>query len=421
MLDLAYRLPRIAQSVRAGALPFARARVIARRTRDLTADEAVAVEDRLCRPRNTGQGPVPMVALVPMSRLRTIVDQAVLHVRGPESQEEEQQRVASSLFVELIQESSGATDVAARLATPDAGRLDRRLDEISGWLAQAGDERPKPVLRAVALGLLADPGLLVALAEQAGAAPGVDAVGTEPAGGASAAGALLGGSLEAADHATGIGIAGCPNGLLEKFATLTSTVLYVHLDQASGTWCEEKAGALSKQQAQQIVGHSHVTIRPVLDVGADLSYTGYVAPTRLKEQLALRNAGYCTFPGCHRRARAGDVDHQIPDSLGGATASRNTHRLCRKHHRAKDKGRWRVVQPAPGIWLWTSPAEAVYLVSSGVTTPLNGILAPPVATGRPLPSVTPDRGASPIWDPWDTWDPLTSDEHSHTYELINTS
>src|SRR5690606_23297704 len=155
---------------------------------------------------------------------------------------------------------------------------------------------------------------------------------------------------------TAAGIAGLPSGLLDKLGKLASTVLHVHLDRGTGTWCEENAGVLTKEEAQRIVGHSDVTIRPVPDLAEELTYTGYVAPPRLKEQLALQNSGYCTFPSCHRRARASDVDHQTPAASDGATRSGNTHRLCRKHHRAKDKGGWRVVEPVPGVWVWASPA-----------------------------------------------------------------
>ena len=310
VLDLTYRLRGIATSVRAGVLSFARARVIARRTRDLTPEQAEVVEARLSRPRDTARGPEPMAALVPMSRLRTVIDQAVIAVRGPETEEEAEARVAESLYVEMVHEAGSATDLAARLATADAARLDRRLDEVSGWLTELGDARPKKVLRAVALGLLADPALLAALQDLTtrGAAP-----------------------AEIPGSPTAAGMAGLPSGLLDKLGKLASTVLYVHLDRGTGTWCEENAGVLTKEEAQRIVGHSDVTIRPVLDLAEELTYTGYVAPARLKEQLALQNSGYCTFPSCHRRARTSDVDHQTPAASDGATRSGNTHRLCRKH------------------------------------------------------------------------------------------
>ncbi len=517
VLDLAYRLPRLASAVRAGVLGFSRARVIARRTRELSREQAALVQERLCQPRDTSLGPAPVVAVVAMSRLRTVVDQAVITVRGPESQAEAQARVAASLFVQVSAGEPGAADVAARLEVTDAVRLDRRLDQIAGWLTQVGDSRPKAILRAVALGLLADPALLRALedlrkqhrdtamsptatsepndvgessdvgtdhatassqtgaaepptAPRAGGPPVAEPPVTEPAvteppdaeplvaepstrqprdtespphdrrrGSTSldesqarlsqegehappeavgrdeaprwrpesaaqeepipAQEPVVSGALPppaAADPLWGVGagvggkpadgtddvtvapnpvagVAGCPPGLLEKFAGLTSTVLYLHLDQASGTWCEERGGVLTPGQARAVVGHAKVSVRPVLDLAEPPSYTGYVAPPRLKEQLALLNAGYCPFPYCHRRARAGDVDHQVPYRQGGPTATPNTHLPCRKHHRAKDKAGWKVTTPTPGVWIWTSPAGAIYLVTNGTTTQLNGI------------------------------------------------
>lgn len=57
---------------------------------------------------------------------------------------------------------------------------------------------------------------------------------------------------------------------------------------------------------------------------------------------------------------------------GGATDSRNGHRLCRYHHRAKTFTDWHVQSPAPGVWVWTSPDGRTYLVTGGTTTKLPG-------------------------------------------------
>ncbi|MGH3505175.1 MAG: hypothetical protein ACRDQA_30430, partial [Nocardioidaceae bacterium] len=56
---------------------------------------------------------------------------------------------------------------------------------------------------------------------------------------------------------------------------------------------------------------------------------------------------------------------------GGPTDSRNGHRLCRYHHRAKTFTDWAVQSPAPGIWLWRSPGGRTYLVTAGTTTRLD--------------------------------------------------
>src|SRR5690606_29501454 len=141
VLDLSSRLRQVAGCVRDGSLPFVRARMIARRTRDLTVAECGLVQARLMQTRDTGRGPVPVAALVPMGRLKHMVDQAVLTVRGPETVEQAEARVAASLYVEVVHEAGGATDLAARLATADAARLDARLEEIAGWLTDVGDNR----------------------------------------------------------------------------------------------------------------------------------------------------------------------------------------------------------------------------------------------------------------------------------------
>ena len=205
-------------------------------------------------------------------------------------------------------------------------------------------------------------------------------------------------------------MAGLPRRVLERFAGMTSTVLYLHLDQTSGTWSEERGGALSRRDAEAIVGHSRVTVRPVLDTATELTYTGYVAPPRLREQLALRNGGYCSFPECSRRARVGDVDHQEPwprgfvdpaeqaAETGAGTTSSNTHLLCRKHHRAKTHGGWQVQMPAPGVYAWRSPAGACWLVTEGATVELTGIFDHDHGHEGAVPTRRPEP-----WDPLEPW------------------
>ena len=87
------------------------------------------------------------------------------------------------------------------------------------------------------------------------------------------------------------------------------------------------------------------------------------------------NALTCTFPHCTRPAKVGDYDHIRNYADGGPTNSRNGHRLCRFHHRTKTFTAWTVSSPAPGTWLWLSPAGRSYLVTGGTTTKLAGRVA----------------------------------------------
>src|SRR5690606_37657974 len=89
---------------------------------------------------------------------------------------------------------------------------------------------------------------------------------------------------------------------------LPSTVLYVHFDRTWGTYSLDGIGAITRSEAQEILGHSRVTVRPVIDLESTITATGYVASPRLKQQTALFNDGTCTFPSCDRPERVCDYD-----------------------------------------------------------------------------------------------------------------
>ncbi|MQA78986.1 MAG: hypothetical protein GEV10_11010 [Streptosporangiales bacterium] len=71
----------------------------------------------------------------------------------------------------------------------------------------------------------------------------------------------------------------------------------------------------------------------------------------------------CVFPGCRRRAKTCDLDHTIRWEHGGATAAKNLHPLCRRHHRWKDDDdiTWRLRSNDDGTSTWTSPTGRSYL------------------------------------------------------------
>ncbi|MDO9456795.1 MAG: hypothetical protein Q7T52_11930, partial [Nocardioides sp.] len=107
--------------------------------------------------------------------------------------------------------------------------------------------------------------------------------------------------------------------------------------------------------------------KPVIDLNTNLSHHGYVPSTAIAEQVDLRDRR-CVFPFCTRTRT--DRDHRIPydtaeDTGGGAdgkTESTNVARLCRGHHRAKTFSAWTYDMPAPGVYVWHSPAGNTLLV-----------------------------------------------------------
>jgi hypothetical protein len=80
------------------------------------------------------------------------------------------------------------------------------------------------------------------------------------------------------------------------------------------------------------------------------SYRPGVALTRLVRE----RDGRCRFPGCSVPARQCDLDHVIPWP-GGSTTATNLICLCRRHHRIKQRRRWRVRLLHNATVEWTDP------------------------------------------------------------------
>jgi hypothetical protein len=157
-----------------------------------------------------------------------------------------------------------------------------------------------------------------------------------------------------------------------------------------------------------ISGNVNVSIRPVIDLNANLTSRARFAPPRIREQVGLRDRT-CAAPYCTRPARHLDLDHLDPwkdhpidhpgetDPPGGPpgeggppgntsetsqvssrtgrsepqTRSDNLAPLCRHHHRAKTLTDWCYEMLTPGVFLWTSPHGLRFLTFAGQTIDLN--------------------------------------------------
>ena len=92
------------------------------------------------------------------------------------------------------------------------------------------------------------------------------------------------------------------------------------------------------------------------------SVSGYRVPPRLRAFVEARDQD-CGYPTCRRAAASCDMDHTVPYHLGGLTCECNLGPHCRRHHRLKGTGAWRLEQPRPGLFRWTTPAGLTYSVS----------------------------------------------------------
>ncbi|MGQ0482494.1 MAG: DUF222 domain-containing protein [Pseudonocardia sp.] len=115
----------------------------------------------------------------------------------------------------------------------------------------------------------------------------------------------------------------------------------------------------------------------------------------------------CLFPGCRRRAHHAQQDHTHDHHRGGPTTRANLGALCPHDHRVKHRAGWRVEQPEPGRFTWTSPLGGKYhtagepfLPSMPEPTPAGAAASTwPVAvlpaTAGPILRRPPPTGSSP--------------------------
>ena len=97
----------------------------------------------------------------------------------------------------------------------------------------------------------------------------------------------------------------------------------------------------------------------LLDVGRNT----YEPPQALKDFLTARDQ-ICRFPHCRQPARVADIDHAKPWDQGGETSQENMGMLCRRHHRMKTHGDWKLKSYPDGSCEWESPAGKKYFVPS---------------------------------------------------------
>jgi hypothetical protein len=114
---------------------------------------------------------------------------------------------------------------------------------------------------------------------------------------------------------------------------------------------------------------AELAAEPTLPAGwaglvAEITAARWAAPARgdpharlpgaeLRRWLRARDRT-CIFPGCRVPARHGDADHTIEHHRGGPTTEDNLGIPCRHDHRLRHDGGWRLVQLAPGHFVWIS-------------------------------------------------------------------
>ena len=102
---------------------------------------------------------------------------------------------------------------------------------------------------------------------------------------------------------------------------------------------------------------SDPTTGNLLDFGREK----YTPPQELVDYLLARDR-VCRFPGCRRTGQSSDIDHALSWEGGGETNPANLGLLCRRHHRMKTHGGWKLESNADGSCTWESPVGKQFFV-----------------------------------------------------------
>ena len=331
-LDLTHRLPRLWRRVQDLEIPAWQARRAAQHTHQLSLEAARWVDDRL--DDRAGCGPITVDRLVADAIARF----------DPEEHERREDKGKASWDVELVHpnptEFTGTSELHARGDTLDLAKFYDLVCDTAAQLKTLGDPDDLGARKAKALGVLADLACGQATFDLAALVP------TRRAG---------------------------------------KVRLYVNVDaddldtDRATVGDVERLGPATIAKIKDWVGHSQVTIQPVLDMGRGDAVDDHDPPAWMREIVILRDR-HCVFPRCQVDARYCDQDHIDPyldpgdGGPPGQTSPANLACLCRRHHRAKTAGVWRYQRaPNQGGFLWRGPYGAAYLVAptGTITLPAN--------------------------------------------------
>ena len=315
-IDLQIRLPHTWHAVAELRLDDWVARRIASKTRELTDDLARDVDEQVA----------DHLGVLPPARLFAVVDARVVEA-DVKAADEKAARARTEHGVWPTRDESRLDGVPSaetaglfiRGTASDLERFRGTVEHIASVLAESITDETVGQLRARAVGILADPdGAVEFLA------------GRRPARG--------------------------------------RTTLYVHttLDQltapaGSGVARVEGLGPFTRTQLIRLLGHEHITVRPVLDLADQVPADAYEVSDSMAEMVHLIKPAD-VFPHAPSLSRRLDHDHTIPyvdprdGGPPGQTRVDNLGKMTRRHHRVKTHADgWSVTQLPGDRYLWITP------------------------------------------------------------------
>ena len=361
LLNLEARLPRVWETAMACGVPLWLARKIARTTADLSLRKALWVDATIA----------PFTTRLAPGRLLKFVEALVVQADPEAAEARWAARNTPRVEIGTVHRD-GLRDIYGWLTAADATYLDAALNQLSSILAGTGSTETAQERRATALGILATPARALALIQHSltqptlqdtdpGTFPEPDEEPHDSHGPRS--------PFSCAGHTCGT-ITVPPDRLLPK-ATLVIHLSDNTLTTGVGVGRCEQLGPLTVHQITQLLGHTHVVVQPVFNPHGITPVDSYDIPAPIRRAVLQRHP-YEIFP-YGTRTTGFDLDHTRPYQRGqnwtpGQTDPDNLGPLRRKSHRAKTHAGWRLTQPEPGQFTWTSPLGRRYhITTAGLT------------------------------------------------------
>lgn len=206
---------------------------------------------------------------------------------------------------------------------------------------------------------------------------------------------------------------------------LPPATLYVHMSLADylahtggvARVENQHVGPVTIEAATSLLRHSHVTVKPVIDLTNQMPVDAYETPAAMREVIHLLRPA-SMFPYDPTTSRRLDLDHPVPyrkPEDGGPPGQTDPYRMCpltRYTHRVKTHATgWRHYNPLPGVYLWRTRHGHWYRTDRRGTHPLGknpdlqahgltpeehpGDLAPDITGNTTAARPTPPRPSLP--------------------------
>jgi hypothetical protein len=372
-LDLRHRLPHLwALTVQELRVPAWVAGKVARMTRHLTKATAAVIDARIA-------GDTDDAATLAPSRLLDLVEGMVLAADNATA-DEERDKALGKRFVTISDHASdpGTTGIYGCLDEAGGQVLEDTITRLAKALKDAGDTDSVDLRRAKALVLMGTPAL--ALQYLLGLGPAADTVTTDtdqpedrdseqPGRSAEPPWATKTTQTPTTDLPEGPQTAAGLAALAQVLATIDpaqlapTVVLFLHLTdhtlftQDHGVARFEGVGPITRNHLIDLLGHTNITVKPLLIPTEHRPADSYEYTGNLKEAvLALHPRDI--YPYAVGATRNFDIDHTDPYHDTGPpdqTRVGNAGPMNRHHHRIKTHGPITVKQPTMGTYIWRTP------------------------------------------------------------------